>query len=138
MALDLEKRLKTAKKEVEDLIKKLNKIKDVILKELKPAKKASAKKKTVIKKKAAAKKTTPKKKVAVKKLVAKKTAKKTAGAATALETVYKAIPKSKKGVDVATLMGKTGFNRRKIYDNVKVLKKQGKIKSVGMGIYTKA
>jgi hypothetical protein len=35
-------------------------------------------------------------------------------------------------------MGKTGFNKRKIYDNVKVLKKRGKIKSVGTGVYLKA
>ena len=43
----------------------------------------------------------------------------------------------KKGADVATLMKKTNFNRRKIYDNVKMLKKQGKIKSAGIGVYVK-
>jgi hypothetical protein len=35
-------------------------------------------------------------------------------------------------------MEKTGFNKRKIYDNVKVLKKRGKIKSAGIGVYVKA
>jgi len=35
-------------------------------------------------------------------------------------------------------MKKTGFNRKKIYYNVKVLKKQSKIKSVRTGVYAKA
>ncbi len=121
------------KKEVEALTKKLSQITDAILQEKKPAKKKTATKKTAAKKKA-----TPKKKVAVKKPSTKKTTKKAVKTATASETVYKAIPGSKKGIDVATLIKKTGFNRRKIYDNVKVLKKQGKVKSVGTGVYGKA
>jgi hypothetical protein len=126
MALSLEKQLQAVKKEIEALSKKLNKITDTILKEKKPARKTSAKRKS-----------TPKKKVAVKKSVARKTIKKTAGAATAPEAVYKIISRSKKGVDVATLMEKTGFNRRKVYDTVKVLKKRGKVKSIGIGVYGK-
>jgi len=47
------------------------------------------------------------------------------------------IKKYRKGIDVSTLMEKTGFNRRKIYDNAKILKKRGKIKSMGMGVYVK-
>jgi sugar-specific transcriptional regulator TrmB len=35
-------------------------------------------------------------------------------------------------------MEKTGFNRRKVYDTVKVLKKRGKVKSIGNGVYRKA
>ena len=79
MALDLEKKLKTAKKDVEDLIEKLKRIAEVIQKEFKPAKKTAAKKKAAPKKKVATKKTTAKKKAAPKKkTAAKKTAKKKA------------------------------------------------------------
>jgi hypothetical protein len=72
MALDLEKKLKTAKKDIEDLIKKFRNIAEIIQKELKPAKKTPAKKKAAPKKKAVAKKATPKKKVAAKKTAKKK------------------------------------------------------------------
>jgi hypothetical protein len=69
----------------------------------------------------------------VKKVAAKKTAK-----LTAADTLFGIIKRFKKGTDVATLMKKTGFNRRKIYDNVKILKKQGKIRTAGIGVYVKA
>ena len=69
----------------------------------------------------------------VKKVVAKKSAK-----LTAADTLFGIIKRFKKGTDVATLMKKTGFNRRKIYDNVKILKKQGKIRTAGIGVYVKA
>ena len=73
------------------------------------------------------------KKVAVKKPASKKPVK-----LTAANTVLGVIKRSKKGVDVSTLMQKTGFNKRKIYDNVKILKTRGKIKSTGIGVYMKA
>jgi hypothetical protein len=79
-----------------------------------------------------AKKTTAKAKP-VKKVVAKQSAK-----LTAADTLFGIIKKFKKGTDVATLMKNTGFNRRKIYDNVKLLKKQGKIRTAGIGVYIKA
>ena len=69
----------------------------------------------------------------VKKVVAKKTAK-----LTAADTLFGIIKRFKKGTDVGTLMDKTGFNRRKIYDNVKILKKKGKIRTAGIGVYVKA
>jgi len=78
-----------------------------------------------------AKKTTAKAKP-VKKVVAKQSAK-----LTAADTLFGIIKRFKKGTDVATLMKKTGFNRRKIYDNVKLLKKQGKIRTAGIGVYFK-
>jgi hypothetical protein len=96
----------------------------------KPVKKTVAKAKPV--KKVAAKKT-PVKKVVVKKPAAKKPV-----ILTAADTVLGVIKRYRKGVDVSTLMEKTGFNKRKIYDNVKVLKKRGKIKSAGTGVYVKA
>jgi predicted Rossmann fold nucleotide-binding protein DprA/Smf involved in DNA uptake len=142
MLLDLDKKLKSVRKEVESLIKKLGKISDGIQKEVQTAlkkktKKTPAKKKTAVKKKVAAKKAPLKKKVAKKKPT-KKTVKKKTVAETASQKIYKIILNSKKGVDVATLMKKTGFNRNKIYNAVKALKKQGKIKSIGTGVYKKA
>ncbi|MEA1947061.1 MAG: hypothetical protein U9N83_07125 [Thermodesulfobacteriota bacterium] len=68
----------------------------------------------------------------MKKCIDKKTAK-----LTAADSLFGIIKRYKKGADVATLMKKTDFNRRKIYDNVKILKKQGKIKSAGIGVYVK-
>lgn len=142
MLLDLDKKLKSVKKEVESLVKKLAKISDGIQKEVQTAlkkktKKTPSKKKTAGKKKVAAKKAPLKKKAAKKKPV-KKTAPKKAVAETASQKVYKIISNSKKGIDVATLIKKTGFNRNKIYNAVKALKKQGKVKSIATGVYKKA
>ena len=57
--------------------------------------------------------------------------------ATAVETVLGIINKSKKGVDTATLMEKTGYDKKRVANLVYKLKKQGKIKSVGRGVYLK-
>ena len=70
---------------------------------------------------------------AVKKAVAKKPTKLSASG-----TVLAIIKRSRKGVDKATLIKKTGFERRKIGDVIYRLKKQGKIKSAGRGLYVKA
>ena len=80
-------------------------------------------------------KTKPAKKVTVKKSAAKKVA--TKKPVTAVDAVLKIINRSKKGVDIAALMKKTGFNQKKIYNVVYKLKKQGKVKSVGKGVYLK-
>lgn len=84
-------------------------------------------------KKALARKTPAKKTVkpAAKKIVVKKKA------VTATDTALGIINRSKKGVDVAGLKKKTGYKDRKIYDIVKTLKKRGKIKTPGKGIYVK-
>jgi len=68
-----------------------------------------------------------------KKSTIKKPAKLTAG-----DTILGVIKTSKKGVDVSTLMKKSSFNQKKTYNNVYKLKKQGKIKSAGKGVYVKA
>jgi replication protein A-like len=97
----------------------------------KPKRKAKAKpvrKATAKPKKAAAK---PKKAPAKKAVKAKKSA-------TAADTVLTIINRSKKGVDNATLEKKTGFDKKKIANLVYKLSKQGKIKSVSKGVYTKA
>ena len=56
---------------------------------------------------------------------------------TALDTVFGVISRSKKGVDTATIMEKTGYNRKQVANYIYKLSKQGKIKSVERGVYTK-
>ena len=56
----------------------------------------------------------------------------------AAATVLAIIKRSRKGVDVATLKTKTGFEGRKINNIVQRFKREGKIKSGGSGIYVKA
>ena len=80
-------------------------------------------------------KTKPAKKVTVKKSAEKKVA--TKKPVTAVDAVLKIINRSKKGFDIAALMKKTGFNQKKIHNVVYKLKKQGKVKSVGKGVYLK-
>ncbi len=70
---------------------------------------------------------------AAKKAPAKKPAKLSASG-----TVLAIIKRSRKGVDKATLINKTGFESRKIGDIVYKLKKEGKIKSERKGLYVKA
>ena len=74
----------------------------------------------------------PVKKPAVKKPTAKKTVE-----LSAADTVLGFIKRSRKGIDTATLMERTGFNQKKIFNVVYKLKKQGNIKSVGKGVYLK-
>ena len=134
---NLKKNLQSVNKDLKALAKKVDRMTVTVGKlekqktlKTKPVKKTVAKAKPV--KKVAAKKA-PVKKVAVKKPAAKKPVK-----LTAADTVLGVIKRYRKGVDVSTLIEKTGFNKRKIYDNVKVLKKRGKIKSAGKGVYVKA
>jgi len=139
MTKNLKKNLQAVNREIKALSKKVDQMVVAIGKlekpkaktvKAKPVKKAVAKAKPV--KKIAAKK------APVKKVAAKKPATKKPVIITAADTVFGVIKRSKKGVDVSTLMEKTGFNRKKIYNNVKVLKKRGKIKSAGKGVYVKA
>ena len=134
---NLKKNLQAVNKDLKALSKKVDKMITAVDKlgkpkavKAKPVKKTATKAKPV--KKVAAQKA-PAKKIAVKKPAARKPVK-----LTAADTVFGFIKRYRKGVDVSTLMEKTGFNRKKIYNNVKVLKKQGKIKSVGAGVYVKA
>ena len=126
---NLKKNLLAVNKEIKALLKKVDRMIVTVGKLEKPKAKPI---------KAKAVKKTPAKKVAVKKAAPKKPAPKKAAPATAADTVLAIIKKYKKGVNVSTLIEKTGFNKRKIYNNVKVLKKRGKIKSVGKGVYVKA
>ena len=65
-------------------------------------------------------------------------AKKKAVKASATDQVLKIIKKSKKGVDTATLMKKTGFNQKKVTNILQRTFKAGKIKRAGKGIYVGA
>ncbi len=56
----------------------------------------------------------------------------------AAATVLAIIKRSRKGVDIATLSKKTGFESRKIGYIVQRFRKEGKIKNSGKGIYVKA
>ena len=69
---------------------------------------------------------------AVKKAVAKKPAKLTASG-----TVLAMIKRSRKGVDKATLIKKTGFKDSNIHTILYRLTKQGKIKKDRKGLYVK-
>ena len=83
----------------------------------------------------------PAKKAVAKKAPAKKAVAKKAGAKkpmTAVATITAIINRSRSGIDVATLMAKTGYNKKKVANLAFKLKNQGKIKSVQKGVYTKA
>jgi len=127
---NLKKNLQTVNKDLKALSKKVDKMIVAVGKLEKP--KAAKKPKAKVVKIQPVKKAVAKK-VAVKKPAAKKPVK-----LIAADTVFGFIKRYRKGVDVSTLMEKTGFNKRKIYDNVKILKKQGKIKTAGKGVYVKA
>ena len=102
------KKLKALTRKTEGMVKKIEKAK--------APKKAKAKARVKIK--------------AAKKKVGKK--------ATAIDTVFAIIKKSRKGVNAATLKKKTGFEDKKIWNNVNTLKRKGKIKSAGRGVYVEA
>lgn len=57
--------------------------------------------------------------------------------ATAADTVMAIIRRSKNGASTAVLAEKTGFDKKKLANAVFKLRKQGKIKSVSRGVYTK-
>ncbi len=111
--------LKKNLKAVAEDLKKLTQKTDKMLKRLGKLEKAQVAKK-------------PKAK-AVKKAVAKKPTK-----GSASDTVLAIIKRSRKGVDTVALRKKTGFQGRKIGDIIYRLKKQGKIKTEGKGLYVKA
>jgi hypothetical protein len=129
----LKKDLEAILKTLNGLIQKVQQLQEQIAEENKPTKKPKAK---AVKKKAVKK--APARKVASKKAVPKKAVPEKAKPATAVDTVLAIIKKYKKGVGMAALMEKTGYNQKKIANLVFKLRKQGKIKSVDRGVYLKA
>jgi predicted Rossmann fold nucleotide-binding protein DprA/Smf involved in DNA uptake len=129
----LKKDLEAILKTLNGLIQKVQKLQEQIGEETVPTKKPKAK---AVKKKAVKK--APARKVAAKKAAPKKALPKKPKPATAVDTVLAIIRRSKKGVGMAALMEKTGYNQKKIANLVFKLRKQGKIKSVDRGVYVKA
>jgi len=114
-------------------MKQLKKDLDTLLKEFKTLTRKTegmVKKLDMLGKAKAAKKPKAKAKVQ-KKAVPKKTK------TTAIDTVFSIIKKSRKGVDAGTLKKKTGFDNKKVWNNINMLKVKGKIKSVSRGVYVK-
>ena len=121
---NLKKNLQLVNKELKALAKKV----DGIIIAIDKLEKPKATKKPKVK---------PVKAKTVKKTPIIKAAVKKAAPATAVDTVLAIINRSKKGVGTAILMGKTGYNQKKIANLVFKLRKQGKIKSVAKGVYVK-
>ncbi len=94
-------------------------------------------KKAATKRKAKAK-AKPAKKARAKKAAPKKPSAKKAKTVTATDQVLKIIKRSKKGVDVPTLIKRTGFYDSKVRNIINRTLKQGKIKRVGRGVYVRA
>ena len=111
----LKKNLKAVARDLKKLTQKTEKM----IKQLEKLDKAQATKKPEAK--------------AVKKAVTKRPAK-----LSARGTVLSAIKRSRKGVDKATLIKKTGFEGKKIKNTTYRLTKQGKIKKDRKGLYVKA
>ena len=119
--MTIKKELTAMKKDITAIGKKLEKLIKAVEKSEKAAPAKASKAKAV---KAKSVKKAPAKKKAVK--------------VTATDQVLKIINRSKKGVDTATLMKKTGFDQKKIRNIVFRTMKQSKIKSVKKGIYVGA
>ena len=119
---ELKKDIKAITQDLKKLIQKTERLK----KRLEKLDKAQTKKKV-------------KKKAVPKARKMKKTVGKKADKVTAIDTVAKIFnsSRSSKGIDVATLKKKTGFDEKKIWNIIYSLKKQSKIKGVRYGLYIK-
>ena len=114
--MTITKDLQTVSKELTKLAKQTEKLEAALGKAEKP--------------KAKSVKTTTKAKVVITKKVPAKVAKKTD-----TDRLLAIINRSKKGVDTATLMKKTGFDQKKVRNMLTRTYKQGKITRVEKGIY---
>jgi hypothetical protein len=122
----LKKDLQSLQREIKALDRKMEKL----IKEFDKGKKAKITKKVTAK---------PTKAKTTKKAPAKKApAKKRSSKLTATDQVLKIINRSKKGVNIKTLMDKTSFNQKKVTNILQRTYKQGKIKRAGIGVYVGA
>ncbi len=121
MSKNLKKDLQVINREIKALSKKVEKV-IVAVDKLEKAKAVKAKpvRKAAVKKPAV--KAKPVRKAAVKKPAAKITTQ-----LSAVDTAMGFIKRSKKGVDTATLMKKTGFDQKKVYNIIYKLNSLGKI-----------
>ena len=116
--MTITKDLKTVSKELTKLVNQIEKLAAALGKVEQP--------------KAKSVKTKPKAKTVSKKAPAR------GGKKTDTDKVLAIINRSKKGVDTATLMKKTGFNQKKVRNMLNRTYKQGKITRVAKGIYVGA
>ncbi len=126
-------KLKSPTQRAANALKALSKQTDKLIKTVDKFEKKKAVKKRKVKAKAK-----PAKKARAKKAAPKKPAAKKAKTVTATDQVLKIIKRSKKGVDVPTLMKKTGLGQTTVRNIVFKATKQGKIRRVGRGIYVGA
>ena len=118
--MTMKRELTEMKKDITAIGQKLEMLLKAVEKsETKPTKESKAK----------AVKAKPAKKAPVKKKAAK---------VTATDEVLNIINRSKKGVNTATLMDKTGFDQKKVRNILQRTFKQGKIKRAEKGIYVGA
>ena len=122
--MTIKKELTAMKKDITAIGKKLEKLITAVEKSEKATPAKASKAKSV---KAKPAKTAP-----------KVPAEKKAVKVTATDQVLKIINRSKKGVDAATLMKKTGFNQKKVTNILQRTFKAGKIKRADKGIYVGA
>ena len=119
----LKKDLQSLQREIKALGRKMEKLITAAEKVEKPkvAKKVTAK---------------PIKAITIKKAPSKKApAKKKSVQMTATDQVLGIIERSKKGINIKTLMEKTSFNQKKVTNILQRTFKQGKIQRVGKGVY---
>jgi len=119
--LTIKKELMTMKKEITAIGKKLEQLITALEKSEKSTHTKASKAKAVKAKSVKNPAKTPIKKKAVK--------------VTATDQVLKIINRSKKGVDAAALIKKTGFDQKKVRNILQRTFKQGKIKRADKGIY---
>ena len=119
--MTIKKELMTVKKEITAIGKKLEQLIAALEKSEKSTHTKASKAKAVKVKSVKKPAKTPVKKKAVK--------------VTATDQVLKIIKRSKKGVDTATLIKKTGFDQKKVRNILQRTFKQGKIKRADKGIY---
>jgi hypothetical protein len=124
--------MKALKRDLQSVVKSLKALTqrtEKIAKKLNKLEKAMAAKKPRAKARVKAK---PAKERVTRKVTVKKRTK-----ITAIDAVLGVIKRSRKGVTTAQIKEKTGFNEKKIWDIVNRAKRQGKVKSVGRGVYVK-
>ena len=118
--MTVEKEFKALQKDIKEIQKKI----DRFIKAIEAGKKAKTTKASKAKAATAKGKKAP--------------APKKAAKLTDTDKVLNIIKRSKKGVNTATLMNKTGFNQKKVTNILQRTFKQGKIKRVAKGIYVGA
>jgi predicted Rossmann fold nucleotide-binding protein DprA/Smf involved in DNA uptake len=124
---DTGKALKAIADSLKALSKEINSIATQVGKATKPRTKTTAKTKPVKKATKVPRKTTP-----------KKPAPASEGNVSITDTIFDAIKNNDGGITNASIIEKTGFTQKQIANVVLKLKKQGKIKSIGRGIFAGA